>query len=358
MRRGLTRRRPRRPAAFAPGDLSGRNLLSPADLSPDEWEGLLALAGREKARTRGRGLGRACAGKTLACVFLAPSLRTRVSLSVAMHSLGGHAIEITPGAGSWGVTADDGVPMLGEAAEHVKEAAGVLGRFVDGIGIRTFAGGKDLGEDRRERMLRGFAKFAGVPVLNLESALAHPLQALADAMTLRELLGETRGRPVALTWAYHPKALPLAVPLSFLHAAAVVGCDIRVARPPAFDLPADLVAPVRALAESRGGGVRTFDTTEEALRGAMAVYAKSWSSPSFYGQADVERAARDPHRGWQVTTRAMAVTADAWFLHCLPVRRNVVVADAVLDGPRSAVLRLAENRLHTARAVLAAILGR
>ncbi|MCI0341682.1 MAG: N-acetylornithine carbamoyltransferase, partial [Planctomycetales bacterium] len=315
----------------------------------------LALAARGKSRG---GLGRPCAGKTLACVFLAASLRTRVSLSVAMRSLGGEAVEITPGTGSWGVTAEDGVPMLGEAAEHVKEAAGVLGRYVDGIGIRTFAGLKDLAEDRRERMLLGFGRFAGVPVLNLESALSHPLQALADSLTLRELLGETRGRPVALTWAYHPKALPLAVPLSFLHAAAVLGCEIRIARPPAFELPADLVAPLRTLAEGRGGGLRSFETMHEALRGATAVYAKSWSSPAFYGRGDSERAARDPHRGWQVTPEAMAGTADAWFLHCLPVRRNVVVADAVLDGPRSAVLQLAENRLHTARAVLAAVLGR
>jgi len=328
-----------------PGQFRGRSLLAPADCAPEEWDALLALAARGK-RER---LPPVCAGRALVSVFAAPSLRTRVSMELAMRQLGGIAVTLSPGADAWALETRDGAVMDGAAPEHVREAAAALGAMADALAVRTFPLTADPAGELADEGLHAFARHAGVPVTNLESPSAHPLQALADALTLRELLGETRGRPVLLTWAPHVKRLPLAVPLSFLHAAAVCGCDIRVAAPAAWALPAARVQALRTLAESRGGQLATTTDRTAAAEGVRVVYAKSWAPTA------PEPGAMDP--AWMVDPALMARTDRAAFLHCLPVRRNVVVADAVLDSPASRVAQLAANRLHTARAWLYAWLG-
>jgi N-acetylornithine carbamoyltransferase len=191
----------------------------------------------------------------------------------------------------------------------------------------------------------------------MDSARWHPLQALADRLTIRDELGEVSGRTILLTWAYHPRPLPTAVPASFLETAARTGARVVVAHPEGFDLPEDVLSAARADAERRGGSVEVTADRDAAFDGADVVYAKSWASPRFSGRLDEEKPLREAARHWIVDPAAMARTADAPFLHCLPVRRGVVVADAVLDGPRSRVLAQSENRLWTALAVLHHLAG-
>jgi N-acetylornithine carbamoyltransferase len=331
--------------SLRPGAFRGRSLLAPGDCTPEEWDALLALAARGKRE----GLPAACTGQRLVNLFAAPSLRTRVSMELAMGELGGTAVSLTPGADAWTLETRDGAVMDGAAPEHVREAAGALGAMAHGLAVRSFPVTPDPAAELEDVVLHAYARHAGVPVTNLESPSAHPMQALADALTLREVLGTTVGQPVLLTWAPHVKRLPLAVPLSFLHAAAVCGCAIRVAAPAGWALPASRLSALRALAESRGGSLATTTDQAAAADGVRVVYAKSW--------APTAPEAGDMDRRWMVDAALMARTRGAAFLHCLPVRRNVVVADAVLDSPAARVAQLAGNRLHTARAWLYAWLG-
>jgi N-acetylornithine carbamoyltransferase len=247
--------------------------------------------------------------------------------------------------------------MDGDTQEHLVDAVRVMAEMSDLIAVRTFAGLKDAADDAREPVLSEVARESKVPVVNMESALDHPLQALADVMTMREEFGpDLRGVPVTLTWAPHPRALPMAVPAAFLRGVARMGMDVRVAAPKDFELPASLLDEARA-SMPKGGTIRTFEDQSEALRGSRAVYAKAWASPQLYADADAGFAARKRHWDWTVSEKTMALGDRAIFLHCLPVRRNVVVTDEVLDGPRCRVVQEAGNRLHTARAVLITLLG-
>ena len=209
-------------------------------------------------------------------------------------------------------------------------------------------------------MVRGFAAHAGVPVINLESARRHPCQGLADVLTLSERLGpDLVGKKFTLAWAYHPKALPTAVPVSAAIAAARIGMEVTVAHPPGFELDPEDMATVNAIAARCGGSVSVTNDLDDAVSGADAVYAKSWRSLLHFGDAAAEAALREPCRDWRIDRSRMEATRDGRgiFLHCLPVRRNVVVTDEVLDSPWSAVLDQAENRLHTQRALLLKLLG-
>jgi N-acetylornithine carbamoyltransferase len=273
---------------------------------------------------------------------------------------GGRAVVLEPGKGSWAIETRYGVVMDEDKVEHMIEAARVLGRYADALGLRSFPKEATWAEARREDVLRGFADHAGIPVINLESARRHPCQGLADAMTLRERLGhDLHGKRFVLTWAWHPKALPVAVPNSAAIAAATVGMDVTIAHPPGFELDAEDLSVVRSVAARRGGSVEVVHNMEAAMDGAHAVYAKSWGSLAAFGDAARETELRRDLRGWIVDERRMRATAGGagTFLHCLPVRRGVEVADGVLDGPWSAVVDEAENRMHVQRALLRRILG-
>ncbi len=329
-----------------------RHFLSTLDCSAREIEALLDTAVGLKA-------GRLCPrleGKVMGMVFFNPSLRTRVSFESGMFQLGGHALHLAVGGGDlWTLEVADGVVMDGQAAEHVKEAVPVLARYVDVLGVRCFPRGSSWESDRLDPVLSAFARYSTVPVINMESSLWHPCQALADAMTWREI-GLRKKDPIVLTWAWHPKALPTAVPHSVVAMAAQQGLSVTVLRPPPFALDADVMDRARKAAEASGGSVRETDDVA-ALEGARVVYAKSWGSLLAYGKPEEERALRDPYRSWQVTPEWMARTDRARFMHCLPVRRNVVVADAVLDSASSVVVDQAENRLHAQKALLLRLLG-
>ncbi len=326
-----------------------KDLLSLEEISGEEVLELLDRAARLREGDHGRPLE----GRSAALVFLNPSLRTRTSFELAVEKLGGHAVVLSPGTDAWKLEARDGTVMDGDAAEHVREAAGVLGALCDVIGVRAFPKLVSWEEDRKETVLRAFARHAPVPVVNMESALSHPLQALADLLTLRDALGDLAGRRLLLTFAYHPRPLPVAVPRSVLLAACRMGMRVTLARPEGFDLPEETMDRARSFAARAGGGLEVVADPDAGYPGAEAVYAKSWASPAFYGRFDMERPRREAVRDWIVTGERMARTAgNAPFLHCLPVRRNVVVADEVLDGPRSAVIPQAANRLWTTMAVL------
>jgi N-acetylornithine carbamoyltransferase len=241
--------------------------------------------------------------------------------------------------------------MDGANAEHVREAAPVLGRFVDVLAIRAFAGIANLEKDLRDPLVNGFRRYAGVPVVNMESALWHPCQALADWTTL-EQFDVPRKAKLVLTWAWHPKPLPHAVPNSTVCMAAQRGMEVVVLRPQGYDLHEDVIREAHALAAANGGSLEVTDDRESALCGASAVYAKSWASLRTWGDAEAEKQLRAPLRDWCVDASWMERTNHARFLHCLPVRRNVVVADEVLDGPWSVVIDQAENRLHAQTALL------
>jgi N-acetylornithine carbamoyltransferase len=323
-----------------------QHFLTTTDWSPERLDRFLDTAAEVKAGKDRRRLD----GRVMGMVFFNASLRTRTSFEVAMHQLGGHAINLAVGQGMWDLETENGVVMDGDAAEHVKEAAPVLSRYVDVLGVRAFPRGLSWADDRTDPVLTGFADAAEVPVINMESSVWHPCQALADALTWKEL-GLDTGDHLVLTWAHHPKALPLAVPHSVLAVAAQRGLDVTVLRPEPFALDPDHMAAAAEVAAAAGGSVAETDDLA-ALDGARVVYAKSWGSLEAYANAEAEAALRAPFCHWQVTPEWMAKTADAHFMHCLPVRRNVVVADAVLDSAASAVVDQAENRLHAQKALL------
>ncbi len=331
--------------------MSGRDFLSTGDWTIPEFHDFLDEAAGMK---RGQATGR-LEGRTLGLVFFDPSLRTRVSFEVGMQQLGGHVVNLDVGQGVWQIETREGVVMDGACSEHLREAAGVLSRYVDLLGVRAFPKGLDWRTDRSDPVVRGFAQHSSVGVVNLESALWHPCQALADALTWREL-GLRQGDPVVLTWTYHPKALPMAVPNSVVLAAAQYGLDLTILRPDEFALDQELTARAVALALETKGRVRESSDLS-ALEGARVVYAKSWGSLQAYGQHEAEGALRGRYRDWQVTEQWLQRTDAARLMHCLPVRRNVVVSDAVLDSRASVVLQQAENRLHVQKALLLKMLG-
>jgi N-acetylornithine carbamoyltransferase len=238
--------------------------------------------------------------------------------------------------------------MDSDKTEHVAEFVRVLGRYCVAIGVRTFAALKDWQEEKTDPILNAFAKYSDVPVINLESAMHHPCQAMADMMTIREKLGEGRKR-VLMTWAWHPKPLPMAVPNSFALAAAQMGHELVIAHPPGYELDDQLIEEI----SGHAGSVTISNDIDAAFNGAEVVYAKSWGSKSFYGASDQDIAVRAQYREkWIVDEEKMARTSSAIFMHCLPVRRNVIVTDGVIDSPSSVVIDEAENRLHAQKAII------
>ena len=298
------------------------------------------------------------AGRSIALVFFNPSLRTRASMQVGVFELGGNAVVLEPGGTTWTLEHREGVVMDGDKTEHVAEFVRVLGRYAAAIGVRTFAALKDWEEERRDPVLAAFARYSDVPVINLESAMHHPCQAMADMMTVREKLGEGKKR-VLLTWAWHPKPLPMAVPNSFALAAAQMGHDLTIAHPPGYELDDELMALIKNQAGENDGSVRVTNDVSEAFDGAEVVYAKSWGSSRFYGRVEEDIKERAQYRDrWIVDDEKMARTASGIFMHCLPVRRNVIVTDSVIDSARSVVIDEAENRLHVQKAIMTRLLGK
>lgn len=331
-----------------------RDFLKTSDWSAGELNSLIASGLRFKS---GEETAKPLAGQSIALVFFNPSLRTRASMQVGIHELGGNPVVLEPGGTSWTLEHREGVVMDSDKTEHVAEFVRVLGRYCSAIGVRTFAALKNWEEERADPVLEAFAKYSEVPIINLESAMHHPCQALADMMTIREKLGAGR-RKVLLTWAWHPKPLPMAVPNSFALAAAQMGHDLTIAHPEGYELDDGLIEEIRRQAVGAGGRITISNDIDQAFEGAEVVYAKSWGSKTFYGAPEKDIAERAQYRDkWIVDEAKMARTDSAIFMHCLPVRRNVIVTDGVIDSPASVVIDEAENRLHTQKAVLARLIN-
>lgn len=328
-----------------------KRFLDLADFSREEVLSLIELARRLERQPEPRAL----AGKLLGLVFFNPSLRTLASFQAAMARLGGGSFVINPGQGSWQLETRTDVVMDGAAAEHVREGIPVLASYCDALGIRIFAEGKDLAHDLAETTFGAMAALIDKPLINLESAVNHPCQALADWKTLDEL-GVPRGGRFVLSWAYHPRALPLAVPAAALHMAALRGMEVIVLRPEGFALPAALMERARRAAATSGGSVRETSEREAALAGAHVLYVKEWGATACYGDAAADARLRSALTGWCVREDWFAAAPECHVMHCLPVRRNTAIADEVLDGPRSAVQREAANRLTVQMAVLHSLL--
>ena len=331
-----------------------RNFLNTIGLSRSDLERLLDSAFQYK---RGENKAKSLADKSVALVFFNPSLRTRASMQVGVYELGGNAVVLEPGATSWTLEHREGVVMDSDKTEHVAEFVRVLERYCSAIGVRTFAALKDWDEERTDPVINSFARYASVPIINLESAMHHPCQSLADIMTIREKLGNGRKR-VLLTWAWHPKPLPMAVPNSFALAAAQMGHDLVIAHPEDYELDEELMKTISDEATATGGSVEIMHDVDAAFREAQVVYAKSWGAKKCYGNAEQEIIARAKYRKkWIVDEQKMDRTNDAIFMHCLPVRRNVIVTDSVIDSRTSVVIDEAENRLHVQKAILDSLCG-
>lgn len=272
--------------------------------------------------------------RTVGLLFMNPSLRTRMSTQKAITMMGADTIMLNAGSDSWTLETRDGVVMDGNKTEHIKEAAGVMGAYCDVLGLRTFASLTDRAADYAEDILEKFIAYAGVPVVSLESATRHPLQSFADLITIEQHKRTPRPK-VVLTWAPHPKALPQAVANSFVEWMSVANVDLVVAHPKGYELAPEFTR-----------GVAITNDQDAALEGADFVYAKNWSAYEPYGQI------LSQDLSWTITEDKMALTNNARFMHCLPVRRNMIVSDGVLDGPQSIVIPQAANRVVSAQTVL------
>ena len=293
-------------------------------------------------------------GKSIGLLFFNSSLRTRTSMELAAQQLGAFASALVVGQGTWGFAWDDpGVVMDGNEAEHIKEAVGVLSRYYDALGVRMFASLTDLEADRSEKLMTIFKEAAGVPVVNLESAFYHPCQALSDAAAMyTHFGGSPRGKKFTLAWCHHPKALPMAVPNSAFLTAARLGMNVTLACPTPYKLDPSIITLAEQYAASAGGSITHTENLDDGVRDAHVVYAKAWSGPAIYANKEEEQTLRMAHKDWRITPPRMNATDNGVFMHCLPVRRNVVVDDQVIDSDAAMHLLQAEFRLHAQKAIL------
>lgn len=331
-----------------------RHVLAPYDLSPAETDAVLRRAAEMKAAkflADRRNL-------RVGALFFNNSLRTRVSFEESVWRLGGHIQTMVAGQDTWAIELDPDAVMEGTTVENIVEAAGVLGRYFDVLGVRSFAGSGPWEHERTEPVLSAFCRYAGKPIISLEGATQHPCQSLADALTLREQWSAgAKGRRVTLMWAWHPNPLPTAVPSSFLQQMAREGAQVTVAHPEGYDLDAEVVDEARREAEAAGGSVAVVNDRAAGLAEAEVVYVKSWGRLDLRQDPDSERAGRAGLRDWRLDEAAWSQTNRAKVLHCLPVRRNLKIAGSLLDSPHSLIYDQAENRVWAQTALLEFVLA-
>ena len=331
-----------------------QHFLSTVDWSEEQLDDLLDLASRLKQNPMQNRLR----GKSIALMFLNPSLRTRTSFELGMQQLGGIAIVLQPGKDAWGVEFKSGAVMDGDAEEHIAEVAGVLSRYCDLIALRAFPLFKDWSVDREDAVIKSLAQCASVPVVNMET-IVHPCQELALMLTLKEKLGEVRRKKFVLTWTWHPRPLNTAVANSALLIASKFGMDVTLLCPEdAYRLDPQFESAADGYAAASGGSFNMTHDIDEAYTGADVVYAKSWGALPFYGKPDQEWDLRKNYRHFIVDEEKMSKTNGALFSHCLPLRRNIKATDAVMDADYCVALDEAENRLHVQKAVMMNLLGK
>lgn len=311
-----------------------KNFTSVKDI-PDLSKAVHTALEIKKNRFAHQHLGK---NKTMVLIFFNPSLRTRLSTQKAAMNLGMNTMVMNVSEDGWQLESELGVVMDGDKPEHLREAIPVIGKYCEVIGVRAFARLKNKEDDYSEKILNQFLSYAGVPVVSMEAATRHPLQSFADLVTIEEFKTKERAK-VVLTWAPHPRALPHAVPNSFVEWMRQTNYELVVTHPEGYELAPEFM-----------GDVKVEYDQKKAFEGADFIYAKNWSSYTDYGKILSKDFA------WTVNEEKMALTNNAKFMHCLPVRRNVVVTDGVLDSPASIVVEQAANREVTAQAVLKMIL--
>lgn len=330
-----------------------KHFLTTSDWSVEELESLLQLAGELKQNPMNSSLR----GRSIALLFLNPSMRTRTSFDLGMQQLGGIAIVLQPGKDAWGLEFDAGVVMDGDAEEHIAEAAGVLSRYCDLIGIRAFPGFKDWSKDREDYVIKSLARYSSVPVINMET-IVHPCQELAMMLALKERIGDVTRRKMVLTWTWHPRPLNTAVANSALLIGTKFGMDVTLLCPePDYLLDSQFMDQAKANANASGGSLQVSHDIESSYTGADFVYAKSWGALPYYGRPEEEYQLRKNYRHFIVNEEKMAMTNNGLFSHCLPLRRNVKATDGVMDAPYCLAMDEAENRLHVQKAVMMNLLG-
>ena len=328
-----------------------RHFLSTEDWSRNELQGLLDRAAAFKSGVKSRSLE----GKSVALVFFNPSLRTRSSFDIGAHQLGGHAIVLDAKGATWPMEFGDGAIMDGAEEEHVREAARVLSRYVDLIAIRCFPEFKNWQAEREDPMISAFAKHATVPVINMET-IVHPCQELAHMLALQERSGPVAGKNYLLPWVPHPKPLNTAVANSSLLIASKFGANVRILVPDdVYRLDERYMSAAERFTAEGGGSVTLTTDIEAAYSGADVVYAKSWGALPFYGNWGEEAPFRAKGADFMITPEKTALTNNAVVSHCLPMRRNVKIADAVVDSDAFMGIDEAENRLHVQKAVMEAL---
>jgi len=326
-----------------------RHFLNTQDWTRAELDAMLDDAARFK-KSR---IGQELEGKSIALLFFNASMRTRTSFELGAFQLGGHAVVLAPGKDAWPIEFGIGTVMGGEEEEHVAEVARVLSRYVDLIGVRAFPKFQDWNLDRQDRVLKAFAEYATVPVINMET-ITHPCQELAHILALKEHLGDLKGRKYVLTWTYHPRPLNTAVANSALMIATRYGMDVTLLCPtPEYILDTRYMDFARNNVKENGGSLTISHDPDKAYKDAHVIYAKSWGAIPYFGRWADEKPIRDAHKHFIVDERKMALTDNAVFSHCLPLRRNVKATDAVMDSAACIAVDEAENRLHVQKAIMA-----
>jgi N-acetylornithine carbamoyltransferase len=330
-----------------------KHFLTTSDWSREDLESLLQLARALKKNP----INSRLRGRSIALLFLNPSMRTRTSFDLGMQQMGGIAIVLQPGKDAWGLEFNTGAVMEGDAEEHIAEAAGVLSRYCDLIGLRAFPSFVDWSKDREDYVIKSLAKYSSVPVINMET-IVHPCQEMAMMLTLKERLGNVAKRKMVLTWTWHPRPLNTAVANSALLIGTKFGMDVTLLCPePDYLLDPQFMEQARDNAAASGGSLQVSHDIESAYAGADFVYAKSWGALPYYGRPQEEYELRKNYRHFIVDEDKMALTNNGLFSHCLPLRRNVKATDAVMDAPYCLAMDEAENRLHVQKALMMHLLG-
>ena len=318
------------------------SFISTQDWDKQDLDKLLQLA--KDMKLNPKKYQNALDGKSMCMFFYNPSTRTRNSTQVAAYQLG-----MLP---TFNSIKDSWIGYKG--SESIKDTAIVLGRYYDIIGIRILPNAVDWKYKEGNRIIREFSEWSGVPIINFEDDQFHPFQALTDILTIQEKKKETQGKKIVISWAYHPKPLPMSVPNSILLASSKYGMDVTLVHPKDYELDNDIINLAKKNVKTSGGSINVSNNIEEAYDDADVIYVKSWGSLKHYGNAKEEKKLRLPHRDtWRIKDEYMDYAkSDSIFMHCLPIRRNIVADDSVVDGKHSVVYDQAENRLYTAKALL------
>ena len=329
-----------------------RNFITTSEWSKNELQSILDFASELKANR----VQPLLKNKSIALIFFNPSLRTKTSFQIGMNQLGGNAVIISPGQDAWPIEFDVGKVMNEEAEEHIAEVAKVLSSYCDLIAVRAFPRFKNIEDDIEDKIIRGFEKFATVPIINMET-ITHPCQELAHILSLQEQLGDLKNKNYLLTWTYHPKALNTAVANSSLIIASKFGMNVTLLCPTEdYLLHETYINEAKLNCQENNTNFTISHNIEESYASKDVVYAKSWGSIPFYGKPNQEKKIRDQYKKFIVDEQKMNITNNALFSHCLPLRRNIKATDAVMDSDNCVAIQEAENRMHVQKSLLVNLL--